>query len=87
VIVFSGSTNNVTLRQIQKAKEIEIIKVIKPIFSRIPVDQSKYRSEVERLISEISTAFSAGKDVIVASAESKGGVSKIRRLAKNLKIS
>jgi len=78
VIVFSGSINDVTLRQIQKAKEVEYIKVIKPNFSRILAGQSEYRSEVERLISEISTAFSAGKDVIVASAESKGGVSKIR---------
>ena len=87
VIVFSGSLNDVTLRQIQKAKEMESIKVVKPNFSGILADKSKYLSEVKRVISEVSTAFSVGKDVIVASAESRDDVSKIRRLAKNLKVS
>lgn len=86
VIVFSGSINDVTLRQIQRARREKNIEVIKPDLPKILADYSKYQSVLNRLIQEINAAFSSGNNVIVTSAESKSDILKIQRLVKNLKM-
>ncbi|MEM1508080.1 MAG: four-carbon acid sugar kinase family protein [Candidatus Bathyarchaeia archaeon] len=81
VIVFSGSTNSVTLNQIRRAGMEKSIKVLKLRFPEVFIEREK---ELNRLIKEVVRAFSNGKDVIIASAESKEDVLIARRAAASL---
>ena len=86
VIVFSGSANNITLNQIQNAGKMKDIKVFKLAPLKILAEHGRYRNELNRLTKEIGTAFSAGKDVIVTSAESENDVLRIRQAIETLKV-
>jgi len=86
VIVFSGSANNITLNQIQNAGKMKDIKVFKLAPLKILAEHGRYKNELNRLTKEIGTAFSAGKDVIVTSAESENDVLKIRQAIETLKV-
>ena len=86
VIVFSGSANNITLNQIQNAGKMKDIKVFKLAPLKILAEHGRYKNELNRLTKEIGAAFSAGKDVIVTSAESENDVLRIRQAIETLKV-
>lgn len=81
IIVFSGSTNSVTLNQIRRAGMEKNIEVLKIRFPEVFIEREK---ELNRLIKEVVRAFSEGKDVILTSVESKEDVLIARRAAASL---
>ena len=86
VIVFSGSANNITLNQIQNAGKMKDIKVFKLAPLKILAEHGRYKNELDRLIKKIGTALSAGKDIIVTSAESENDVLRIWQAIETLKV-
>lgn len=69
VMVISGSVNNVTMRQISKAKEISSTHVME--INSIEIVKGEREKESRRVTNNVVKALNAGNDIIVKSAKSR----------------
>lgn len=71
ILVISGSVNNVTMRQISKAKSILTTHVVELDTFRIIGNTPGQKKELQRVVKTAVKAMNSGKDVIVKSAKSR----------------